>query len=488
MNSPIFIINPADNVAVALHALSAGECGAAQPIPAGHKLALRDIAPGEEIVKYGHPIGRATRPIARGEWVHVHNVRTNLSGQLRYSYSPAPAAPLPRLSPRTFMGYERADGRAGIRNEIWIIPTVGCVNGIARALSRDAQALRRPGIDGITAFAHPYGCSQMGDDLVRTREALLALMRHPNAGGVLVVGLGCETNRLRDIEDALSASDRQHIRFMNCQDELDEHARGMELIGELAEQAAQCARVPVDAGKLVIGLKCGGSDGYSGITANPVVGTLSDRVIALGGSAVLTEVPEMFGAEQILMNRCADEATFERTVRLINDFKQYFISNGQVIYENPSPGNKDGGITTLEDKSLGCTQKGGSAQVVDVLDYAQQVRRPGLALLSAPGNDLVSSTALAMAGAQIVLFTTGRGTPFTCPVPTLKISSNPALSARKGGWIDFDAGRMLDGMSRDALADELLDLVLDVASGARRTRSEALDKSDLAIFKTGVTV
>ena len=264
--------------------------------------------------------------------------------------------------------------------------------------------------------------------------------------------------------------------------------RGMELLGELIEQAAQARRTPVDAGRLVIGLKCGGSDGYSGITANPVVGALSDRVIALGGSAVLTEVPEMFGAEQLLMNRCVDEATFERTVRLINDFKQYFQSNGQVIYENPSPGNKDGGITTLEDKSLGCTQKGGSAQVVDVLDYAQSVRKPGLTLLSAPGNDLVSATALAMAGAQLVLFTTGRGTPFTCPVPTLKISTNPVLSARKGGWIDFNAGRMLDGMSRDKLADDLLELVLNVASGTRHTRSEALDKSDLAIFKTGVTV
>lgn len=488
MNSPIFQINPADNVAVALRTLNAGECGAIEPIPAGHKLALRDIAPGENIIKYGFPIGHATRPIARGEWVHVHNVHTNLDGQLEYKYSPVPVAPLPNLAPRTFMGYERAAGRVGIRNEVWIIPTVGCVNGIVRALSRDAQALLRPGIDCITAYAHPYGCSQMGDDLVRTREALLALMRHPNAGGVLVVGLGCETNRLSDIASALSDADKQHIRFMNCQDEPDEHARGMELLGELIEQAAQARRTPVDAGRLVIGLKCGGSDGYSGITANPVVGALSDRVIALGGSAVLTEVPEMFGAEQLLMNRCVDEATFERTVRLINDFKQYFQSNGQVIYENPSPGNKDGGITTLEDKSLGCTQKGGSAQVVDVLDYAQSVRKPGLTLLSAPGNDLVSATALAMAGAQLVLFTTGRGTPFTCPVPTLKISTNPVLSARKGSWIDFNAGRMLDGMSRDKLADDLLELVLNVASGTRHSRSEALDKSDLAIFKTGVTV
>ena len=484
----ILRINPSDNVAVALRALSAGECGATEAIPAGHKLALSDIRAGENVIKYGFPIGRATRDIAAGQWVHVHNVRTNLDGQLSYTYAPVPAAPLPDVSPRTFMGYERASGRVGIRNEIWIIPTVGCVNGIVRALSRDAQAMARGSIDGVTAYAHPYGCSQTGDDMARTREALLALIRHPNAGGVLVVGLGCETNRLSAIRDALSEEEKRRVRFMTAQDESDEHARGLELIAELIDAAADDRRVELSASRLVIGLKCGGSDGYSGITANPVVGALSDRVIALGGSAVLTEVPEMFGAEQLLMNRCRDEATFQNTVRLINDFKQYFLDHGQPVYENPSPGNKDGGITTLEDKSLGCTQKGGSAPVEDVIAYAQQARRPGLTLLSAPGNDLVSATALAMAGCQLVLFTTGRGTPFTCPVPTLKIATNSALAARKGGWIDFDAGRLLAGATRDELADELLALTLSVASGERRTRSEALDKSDLAIFKTGVTV
>lgn len=484
----ILRIDTADNVAVALRELAPGECGARERIPAGHKLALCPIRAGESVIKYGFPIGRATCDIARGDWVHVHNVRTNLDGQLDYTYSPTPAAALPATAPRSFMGYEREDGRAGIRNEIWIIPTVGCVNGIARALSRDAQALVRGGIDGITAFAHPYGCSQMGDDLVRTREALLALARHPNAGGVLFIGLGCETNRLSAIVDALTEDERRRMRFMVCQDEADEHARGMELLRELAAQAQDMHRVRMDASNLVIGLKCGGSDGFSGITANPVVGALSDRVIALGGSAVLTEVPEMFGAEQLLMNRCRDEATFNHTVHLINDFKQYFMDNHQVVYDNPSPGNKDGGITTLEDKSLGCTQKGGHAQVSDVLPYAAQVRTRGLTLLSAPGNDLVSATALAMSGCQMVLFTTGRGTPFTCPVPTVKIASNSALAARKGGWIDFDAGRLLSGGTIDALADELLDTVIAVASGDMHTRSEALDKSDLAIFKTGVTV
>ena len=305
---------------------------------------------------------------------------------------------------------------------------------------------------------------------------------------MLLVGLGCETNKLSLIKDELTEDECKRVRFMICQDESDEHEKGLALLRELIDIAAHDKRIEVSASKLTIGLKCGGSDGYSGITANPVVGALSDRVIALDGRAVLTEVPEMFGAEQLLMNRCRDEETFHKTVRLINDFKQYFIDNGQVVYENPSPGNKDGGITTLEDKSLGCTQKGGNAPVSDVIDYAQQVRVPGLTLLSAPGNDLVSATALAMAGCQMVLFTTGRGTPFTCPVPTVKIATNTSLSARKGGWIDFNAGRMLEGMTRDQLADELLDVVLDVASGKKHTHSEKLDKSDLAIFKTGVTV
>lgn len=484
----LFIINPIDNVAVALHSLKSGECGATQDIPAGHKMALRSIGRDENVIKYGYPIGHATCDILPGQWVHVHNVHTNLDGKLEYEYTAQPKSALPDVKARTFMGYERLDGKVGIRNEIWILPTVGCVNGIVRALSRDAQSMICGSIDSITGFAHPYGCSQMGDDMERTRKALVAMIRHPNAGGVLLVGLGCETNKLSLIKDELTEDECKRVRFMICQDESDEHEKGLALLRELIDIAAHDKRIEVSASKLTIGLKCGGSDGYSGITANPVVGALSDRVIALDGRAVLTEVPEMFGAEQLLMNRCRDEETFHKTVRLINDFKQYFIDNGQVVYENPSPGNKDGGITTLEDKSLGCTQKGGNAPVSDVIDYAQQVRVSGLTLLSAPGNDLVSATALAMAGCQMVLFTTGRGTPFTCPVPTVKIATNTSLSARKGGWIDFNAGRMLEGMTRDQLADELLDVVLDVASGKKHTHSEKLDKSDLAIFKTGVTV
>lgn len=484
----LFIINPIDNVAVALHSLKSGECGATQDIPAGHKMALRSIGRGENVIKYGYPIGHATCDILPGQWVHVHNVHTNLDGKLEYEYTAQPKSALPDVKARTFMGYERLDGKVGIRNEIWILHTVGCVNGIVRALSRDAQSMICGSIDSITGFAHPYGCSQMGDDMERTRKALVAMIRHPNAGGVLLVGLGCETNKLSLIKDELTEDECKRVRFMICQDESDEHEKGLALLRELIDIAAHDKRIEVSASKLTIGLKCGGSDGYSGITANPVVGALSDRVIALDGRAVLTEVPEMFGAEQLLMNRCRDEETFHKTVRLINDFKQYFIDNGQVVYENPSPGNKDGGITTLEDKSLGCTQKGGNAPVSDVIDYAQQVRVSGLTLLSAPGNDLVSATALAMAGCQMVLFTTGRGTPFTCPVPTVKIATNTSLSARKGGWIDFNAGRMLEGMTRDQLADELLDVVLDVASGKKHTHSEKLDKSDLAIFKTGVTV
>lgn len=485
-------IHPTDNVAVALAPLPKGTCvegvTLCEDIPQGHKFSLREIDAGAAIVKYGSPIGSATAAIAAGAWVHLKNIKTNLSEQGTYAYHPA-VTPLTPRTPQTFLGYLRPDGRAGVRNEIWILPTVGCVNGIALQLAHAYQHLtQHDGIDAVVAFPHPYGCSQMGDDHRTTQQLLAALAKHPNAGGVLVVGLGCENNTIESFRATIgSPAQEERVQFLLCQEDGDEIERGGALLEQIAAQLAPMKREPLPVDKLVVGLKCGGSDGLSGITANPVVGAFSDLLIAEGGSTLLTEVPEMFGAEEGLLNRAVDQAVFDQAVAMIDDFKQYFVNHGQVVYENPSPGNKQGGISTLEDKSLGCVQKGGTAPVVDVIPYAGSVRKQGLTLLSAPGNDLVAATALAAAGAQIVLFTTGRGTPFGCPVPTLKISSNTDLATKKANWIDFDAGRVVQGDPISQVGADLLQLVLAVASGTP-AKNEQLGYREIAIFKNGVTL
>ena len=487
-------ITPRDMVAVALQPLAANEAvsygaGEVTPlsdIPMGHKVALRDIKKGEPVIKYGFPIGEATEDIPKGGHVHSHNLHTLLSGAHDYEYHPTHPK-LEAREPVTFMGYPRKVGRPGIRNELWIIPTVGCVNDIAKALAEKAQKLVGGSVEGVYAFTHPYGCSQMGGDQENTRQVLANLATHPNAGGVLLLGLGCENSGIDQIMPHMGEYDPARLRTLICQQVEDEQAAAMTLIGELAENMKKDVRVPCPADQLVVGLKCGGSDGLSGITANPTIGVFSDLLGAMGGTTILTEVPEMFGAETILMDRCADEGLFGKTVHLINDFKEYFESYHMPVYENPSPGNKAGGITTLEDKALGCTQKSGSGPVKGVLKYGEKVTTPGLNLLSAPGNDLVASTALAISGAQLVLFSTGRGTPFGCPVPTVKIASNSPLAEKKKNWIDFDAGRLLSGMTLDALGQELMDLVLAIAGG-QHTRNEINGFHDLAIFKQGVTL
>ncbi|WP_286732043.1 UxaA family hydrolase [Intestinimonas sp. UBA1698] len=487
-------IHPLDNVAVALEDIPAGETVTAggstvtarQAIPRGHKLALAAVPAGARIIKYGCTIGLAKADIAPGDWVHVHNVRTGLSEDGVYAYHPRVGA-LPPVPPRTFQGYRRPDGRAAIRNELWVLPTVGCVNAIAQALVRENQHLTGGTVEGLYAFPHPFGCSQMGEDHAQTRKLLAALARHPNAGGVLVLGLGCENLTMEQFQAELGPHDKNRVRFLVCQDVEDELAAGAALLKELADYAGTFRREPISASELVVGLKCGGSDGLSGITANPAVGRFSDRLIALGGSTVLTEVPEMFGAESILFDRCKDQAVFDKAVQMVEAFKRYFIRHGQVVYENPSPGNKAGGITTLEDKSCGCVQKGGSARIVDVLGYGEAVTRRGLNLLSGPGNDLVSTTALTAAGAHLILFTTGRGTPFGAPAPTVKISSNTALFQKKGSWIDFNAGTVAEGETLDAVGDRLLDLVLEAASGSP-TKTELHGAREIAIFKDGVVL
>lgn len=487
-------ITERDNVAVALHAASKGETlkagdavvTAREDIPQGHKIALVPLAAGEAVVKYGFPIGHATEPVEAGSWVHTHNMRTNLSGEEEYAYEPS-VPEIEAAEPETFQGYRREDGRAAVRNEIWIIPTVGCVNDVAKKLVSDNQDLVSGSIDGLYTFPHPYGCSQTGDDHAQTRKLLAALARHPNAGAVLVLSLGCENLQHDQFVEELGAYDPERVKFLTCQDVEDEFAAGRTLLEQCASYAGRYRREAVPVSELVIGLKCGGSDGLSGVTANPTVGAFSDMVIARGGSTVLTEVPEMFGAEGMLLSRCVNEQVFGKAAAMLNGFKDYFISHNETVYENPSPGNKKGGITTLEDKSCGCVQKGGTAPVVDVIGYGEQVTAHGLTLLYGPGNDLVSATALTAAGAHMVLFTTGRGTPFGAPAPTVKIASNSGLAARKPGWIDFDAGPVADGEPIAEAAKRLYALVLDIAGG-RPSKTELLGYREIAIFKNGVTL
>lgn len=503
-------VHPDDDVAVSLHELSPGEeilvggtrVRVTEPVAPGHKLALRSFTPGERVVKYGHPIGVVTAPIAAGAWIHSHNLRTALSETVEYKYKremqiahlPASGHPARDDKSReaaapTFDGYRRADGRVATRNEVWILNTVGCVNHAADRIAREASERFRGVIDGVHTFSHPYGCSQLGDDLGNTRKVLAGLLRNPNAGGVLLLGLGCENNQMDGLIAMAGGVHRERFRSFNSQDVGDEIEEGMRAVAALVAAMEGDRREPVPAAALALGMKCGGSDGFSGISANAVVGRISNRVTRQGGTVILTEVPEMFGAEQMLMDRAANENVFRDIVRMIDDFKQYFIRHGQPIFENPSPGNKAGGLTTLEEKSLGAIQKGGSATVTDVLRYGDQARTAGLSLLESPGNDAVSSTAMVASGATMLLFTTGRGTPLGFPAPTLKISSNSAIAKKKPHWIDFNAGALLDGVrTMDQLEDDLFALILDVASGRTLTKNEEQGVREIAIWKDGVTL
>lgn len=484
------IINASDNVAVALSNLKKGETYEGvillDDVEKGHKFALKPIKKGEHIIKYGNPIAYASADIAAGEHVHTHNAHTNLKGELEYSYHKIPT-PLPAVKGRKVNVYPRKNGDVGIRNELWIIPTVGCVNGQAKLIAQTfLERYGAEGFDGVFAYTHPYGCSQLGEDHERTKLILGKMVCHPNAGGVLVLGLGCENNQMSAFKASLGEVDNKRIKFLVCQEVGDEIEEGVKLVKEIADVIKGDRREERDISCLKIGLKCGGSDGLSGITANPLVGRFSDYIVAAGGTTVLSEVPEMFGAEQLLMNRAKDKPTFEKIVKLINGFKEYFIKNGQEVYENPSPGNKAGGITTLEDKSLGCTQKSGSGPVEDVVFDDGFVTRKGLNLLNGPGNDMCAVTNIAAAGCHLILFTTGRGTPFGGFVPTLKIATNSDLAKNKANWIDFNAGEVLES-GFDAQLEKLIGLVVETANG-KPAKNELNNTREIAIFKTGVTL
>ncbi|HOJ09212.1 MAG TPA: altronate dehydratase family protein [Clostridiales bacterium] len=532
------ILDKKDNVAVALKDMDIGDIisvagdaamdisdtiedindttvcdGKAERIKAGHKVAIRDIPKGENIIKYGYPIGHATCHISAGQWVHTHNARTNLHGILEYTYKcntdcnidcktlvnsgdtgdKAFSSPDDnKANPFTFKGYLREDGNVGTRNEIWIINTVGCVNKTAEILAREANRIFSNKIgqnfDGIFAFPHPYGCSQLGEDHFTTQKLLSALAKHPNAAGILVLGLGCENNNIDEFKKILDEKNKDRIRFLSTQDCEDEVSSGIKLIAELIDYTAPFQRQNCPISKLTIGFKCGGSDAFSGITANPLCGEFSDIILEQGGTTILTEVPEMFGAETILMDRCVNKDVFNKTVEMINGFKEYFIRHNQTIYENPSPGNKEGGISTLEEKSLGCILKGGSGAVADVLKYADKVKKTGLNLLEGPGNDAVSITALTAAGANLIIFTTGRGTPLGAPVPTIKVSTTTDLYNRKGAWIDYNAGQLLECKSIKSVANDFFSFIISVASGEIKTKNEINCYREIAIFKDGITL
>lgn len=498
MNKSSFIkINPADSVVVCLHELKKGDTisidsrkvTVLQDTPAGHKILITDKEEGEDIIKYGYPIGHAKQKMTAGEWVNENNLQTNLSGTLTYEYHPVNERLSIEKEDRTFMGYIRKNGEVGVRNEIWIVPTVGCVNGIAERLAeRLRQESRCEGIDAVYSWHHNYGCSQLSGDHENTRKVLRDIVLHPNAGAVLVLGLGCENNQPDAFMEMLGDYDKERVKLLVTQQvDGDEVAAGMDILRSLYQLAKNDKRTACPLNQLRVGLKCGGSDGFSGITANPLVGEFSDYLVAQGGTSVLTEVPEMFGAETILMNRCENHELFEQTVHLINDFKEYFLSHGEPVGENPSPGNKAGGISTLEDKALGCTQKCGRAPVSGVMMYGDRLQHKGLNLLSAPGNDLVASTALAASGCQIVLFTTGRGTPFGTFIPTMKISTNSTLYSRKSNWIDFNAGELVEGVPMSEVLAKFIDKIIAVASG-ELTKNEENGYREISIFKNGVTL
>lgn len=494
MAEKLLMLSEFDNVAVALEELKQGEEVSVngktivlkQDIPFGHKAAERDLAVNENIMKYGMPIGHAAVPIKQGEHVHTHNLKTNLSGMRSYHYHSREISWPEAEEKDSFLGYVRKDGRVGIRNEIFIIPTVGCVNQTAAILQKRARAAFHGRVDDIHAYPHNMGCSQLAEDHRRTQQILKGLINNPNAGAVLVISLGCENNNLNEFMNVLGDYDKDRIKFLVTQDVEDEYKAGMEILSELADYASGFQRERVHTDKLVIGFKCGGSDAFSGITANALCGGINDKLIAQGGSTILTEVPEMFGAETLLMDRCINEEVFQKTVALINNFKKYFQKYKQTIYENPSPGNKKGGVSTLEEKSLGCVQKGGRAPVTDVLDYGEGVKQSGLNLLTGPGNDQISCTNLVASGAVMILFTTGRGNPFGAPVPTVKISSNSALAKRKANWIDYNAGVILEGKSLRAAGDELFSCLLSLASGKKKTKNEENDYKEISIFRDGV--
>ena len=489
-------IHPEDNVLVTLSPLQAGEVVTfsqysfhiTEDIPQAHKVALTSLSVGDVIYKYGAPIGHVIEPIAAGGHVDHHNIKTNLSSTSDYEYQPHFPPLGAVMANREVQLYRRSNGEVGIRNELWIIPTVGCVNAIANKMKRDIEReLPKGAIDGVHVFTHQFGCSQLGEDHINTRTLLQNLVKHPNAGGVLVVGLGCENNQISVFEETLGELDKSRVKFMVCQHHDDEVEYGVQLLRSIVSEMQQDKRQPGWLSEVRFGLECGGSDGFSGITANPLLGRFSDYVIAHDGTSVLTEVPEMFGAEHLLMQRCQDEDTFAKTVTMINDFKRYFIDHNQPIYENPSPGNKAGGISTLEEKSLGCTQKAGQSPVMNVLRYGERLTKPGLSLLSAPGNDAIATSALASAGCHIVLFSTGRGTPYGGPVPTMKIATNTGLAQRKPHWIDFNAGLIAVGEPLESILTTFIDRVVEVVNG-ESTCNEQNDFREIAVFKSGVTL
>lgn len=492
---------PQDTVALATSELKKGQTVTVDgetitlldDIPNAHKIALKDFETGEAVRKYDNIIGYASKPIKKGEWIHSHNEVTGLGKSKEYTYDFNPISIFPGESDKTFMGYDRADGGAGIRNHLAIISTVFCANGPLRKLARMAEAKypATENFDGIIAFDQEFGCSQTGKDLVTTCKIIAGIAKNANFGGVLLVSNGCEMAIPSVLEQYMGDYDKKRIRTLTLQEVEDEFTAGMELIDEIMEEMKDDKRTPININRLHIAMNCGGSDGYSGITANTLLGTLCDTLVKEGAIMNMTEVPEMMGAEHILMNRAADKSIFDDIVKMMYDYDAYFARYGEKAADNPTQGNKAGGLTTLEEKSLGCIQKGGHCAVMEVLEYGERATKNGFVLVSGPGNDLAGVSGQIAAGAVLTIFTTGRGTPCGFAGPTFRLASNTALATRKSNWIDYDAGRLLTAKTPEeveALNKELYDAIMATVNGQYRTRTEENGYYILGALKDGVTL
>ena len=491
-NSDFVLLNPRDSVVVALRGFQAGDTLALgeeaiqllDSVPPGHKVAIRPVAAGEPIFKFGWSIGVATKPIRVGQHVHTQNVKCDHHIDLEAISTDVPAE-LPRLEGHTFEGFRRADGRVGTRNYLAVISNVNCSASVARMIASrfDQQTLAAfPNVDGVISFRHEGGCAMAfnGSRHRMLSRVLGGMARHPNIGGFLLVGLGCEQGTLDHLvqSQGLQGEAVPVLSIQSAGGTSKTVERGVEIAAGLLKQVNGFQRETVPASHLVLGTECGGSDGYSGITANPALGAAADRLVACGGTAILSETSEIFGAEHLLTRRARSRAVAEKLLERIEWWKWYCSNYGEELDNNPSVGNKAGGLTTITEKSLGAVSKGGTTPLEAVYEYAEPVQQQGFVVMDTPGFDPASVTGMVAGGANLIAFTTGRGSCFgSKPTPTFKIASNTRLFQQLPEDMDFNAGQVVEGRSVDEVGQELFSRLLDTASG-KPTCSEALGIGD----------
>ena len=490
LDSPIIRIHPADDVVIARHQLLGGTLLASEGVtvsglvPPGHKLAVRPIAAGQAVRRYNQIIGTAKQAIAPGQHVHTHNLEfSSFARDYAAGQGAVPTAYVD--APATFMGYVRADGRIATRNYIGVLTSVNCSATVARAIAdhfrRDIhpEALAAfPNVDGVVALTHGGGCAtdSAGEPLQVLRRTLGGYARHPNFASLLVVGLGCETNQIAGLMEQEGLSSSTALHTYNIQETggtKKATAHGIELVQWMLEEANRATRQPVSAAHITVGLQCGGSDGYSGISANPALGAAVDRLVRHGGTAILSETPEIYGGEHLLTRRAVSPAVADKLLARIRWWEHHCERMGAEMDNNPSAGNKAGGLTTILEKSLGAIAKSGTTNLVDVYEYAQPVTAKGLVFMDTPGYDPVSATGQVAGGANMICFTTGRGSAYGCsPSPSLKLSTNTALWVKQEDDIDINCGEVIDGTaSIDEMGERIFRLMLRTASG-EKTKSE----------------